>query len=75
MVGGPDKPKLKPGEAMHRALESLEPHLRPLCLQDLEAEARRDGNLAYLREIKAYKAIAASAPTSNPTPTKDSPSE
>ena len=66
---------MKPGETMRQALEALEPHLRPLCLRDLEAQAKREGNLEVLREIKAYKAIEASRPILSLISTKEPPPE
>ena len=66
MPGKPDRRPTKPGEAMLLALETLEPHQRPLFLQDMEAKARREGDLGYLREIRACKAILASSPTTSP---------
>jgi hypothetical protein len=75
MTGAPTKQPLKPGEAMQQALASLEPHQRPLCLQDLEAQAKREGDLATLREIKAYKALASSPTISSPISTKLPPTD
>jgi hypothetical protein len=53
----------------------LEPHLRPLFLQQQEARARREGDLEILREIKAYKALVSSPTTSNPTSTTPRPTD
>jgi hypothetical protein len=73
MSYGQSKPK--PGEAMQSAMGRLEPHLRPLFLQQQEARARREGDLEILREIKAYKALVSSPTTSNPTSTTPRPTD
>jgi ribosomal protein S13 len=67
--------KKGPGEAMQSAMNRLEPHLRPLFLQEQELRAKREGDLELLREIKAYKALVSSPTTSNPTSTTPRPTD
>ena len=55
-------PTEKPGQALSRVLETLEPPIRPLFLQHLEAKARREQNLEYLRALKEYRESQACLP-------------
>lgn len=63
------------GRALQRAMADMPPADRAAFVQYLEAEAKREGNLEYLREIKAYKALASSPPASSPTSTPEPPAD
>lgn len=60
--------KTRAGELLKKALESLPAADRPLCVQDLEAKAKREGDLATLRAIKDYQEMSRSNQTSTNPP-------
>lgn len=51
-----NQPQYRWGMALERVIPEIPLEERPLFLQEIEAKARREGNLEYLREIRAYKA-------------------
>ena len=66
MAGKPSETRL--GEHLRKALESLPAADRPLCVQDLEAKARVEGDLQTLRVIKDYREMSRLPPTSTKPP-------
>ena len=49
--------ELSPGEALTKVVGAWPRAQQATFLQHLEDKARREGNLAYLREIKAYRLL------------------
>lgn len=57
------KPESSAGRALSQVMAPWPLSVRAEFLQYLEAKAKQEGNLAYLREIKAYRLLVESRPT------------
>lgn len=53
-----EKQALSPGLALTEVVGAWSPAEQASFLQHLESKAKREGNLAFLREIKAYRLLA-----------------
>lgn len=55
-----EKQELSPGLALTAVVGAWPLAEQATFLQHLESKAKREGNLAFLREIKAYRQLAVS---------------
>ena len=58
----PPPSNLKPGERLAQVIQRIPLQERSAFLDSLEKEFRASGDLEMLREIRAYRALAAQAP-------------
>jgi len=70
------EPPLKWGKAFQRVVAEMPPSDRAEFIQHMERKAKAEADLATLRAIREYKALAASSPTTSPpTSTKEPPED